>query len=127
MRLRFLLVFCLVLCALGVITSQHRARGLFIDLERAQEHAKRLDVEWNQLQLDQTAASKHGLIDPVARRDLQMVAITPARTVYLDVSQPLPPAAAPVPHPSASRPGASASYSANSRSLVSQPRQGGQP
>jgi cell division protein FtsL len=72
----------LLLCALLLVTSQHRARKAFIDLGRAQAAARKLDVEWNQLQLEQTRLAKHSLIDAVARRDLHMQPVAPNRTLY---------------------------------------------
>jgi hypothetical protein len=45
-----LLVF-VVLCALSVVTSQHKARKLYIELQKEKERALQMDVEWGQLQL----------------------------------------------------------------------------
>ena len=82
-RLTFLIGVLLVVAALALVTSQHRARKLFIELERTQAAARQLDVEWNQLQLQQTQLTKHSLIDAAARRDLKMQPVSPARTLYL--------------------------------------------
>jgi cell division protein FtsL len=73
----------LVVCALSVVNSQYQARSLFIELERAQALARQLDIEWAQLQLDQSTLGKHARIEANARRDLNMTALTPARTQYL--------------------------------------------
>ncbi len=75
-------VSVLLLCALLLVTSQHRARKAFIDLGRAQAAARKLDIEWNQLQLEQTRLAKHSVIDAVARRDLNMQPVAPNRTLY---------------------------------------------
>jgi cell division protein FtsL len=83
MRLNLVLVAALVACALSLISSQQQARRLFIDLDRAQSQAKQLEIEWNQLQIEQSTWGKHALIDQVARRDLRMVPVTPARTQYV--------------------------------------------
>lgn len=82
-RLTLLLVAALVSCALSLINAQYQARRLFIELERAQAAARQLDIEWRQLQLDQSTYGKHARIEATARRDLNMVALTPARTQYL--------------------------------------------
>lgn len=82
-RLSFILTLTLVLCALSVVTSQYQARRLFIELERAQSVAKQLDIEWAQLQLDQSTLGKHARIEVNARRELHMMSVTPARTQYL--------------------------------------------
>ncbi len=82
-RLNLLLTVLLILCALSLVNAQYQARRLFIELERAQSAAKQLDVEWSQLQLDQSTLGKHARIEANARRDLSMVALTPARAQYL--------------------------------------------
>lgn len=82
-RISFVLTIALVICALSVVNSQYQARRLFIELERAQAAAKQLDIEWAQLQLDQSTLGKHARIEANARRDLNMVSVTAARTQYL--------------------------------------------
>ncbi|MDF3034874.1 MAG: ftsL [Paucimonas sp.] len=82
-RINVVLLIALVLCALSLVNSQYQARRLFIELERAQSLSKQLDIEWAQLQLDQSTLGKHARIEAVARRELQMVPVTPARTQYL--------------------------------------------
>jgi cell division protein FtsL len=82
-RLNILLTAALVLCAMSVVKSQYQARRLFIEIERAQAAARQLDIEWAQLQLDQSTLGKHARIDANARRDLNMIPVTPARTEYL--------------------------------------------
>jgi len=86
MKLNAVLVGLLLVCALLLVTSQHRARKAFIDLERAQSIARKQEVEWNRLQLEQTRLAKHSLIDSVARRDLKLQPVSPDRTLYLNPS-----------------------------------------
>lgn len=82
-RLSALLTLLLVICALALVSAQYRSRQLFIELERAQATARELDIAWAQLQLDQSTLGKHARIEANARRDLGMVALTPARAQYL--------------------------------------------
>jgi len=84
-RANIFLTALLVVCALGLVTSQHRARKLFIDVERAQAQAAQLEVRWNRLQVEQTALAKASLIDAKARRELAMQSISPDRTLHLVV------------------------------------------
>jgi len=84
-RVNLLLSLLLVVCALGLVSSQDRARKLFVDLERAQAQAARLEVQWDQLQIEQTALAKAARIDTKARRELAMEAISPQRTLHLVV------------------------------------------
>ncbi|WP_151448576.1 cell division protein FtsL [Lacisediminimonas profundi] len=82
-RFASVLTLLLVLCALSLVTAQYQSRRLFIELERAQGLARQLDVEWSQLQLDQSTLGKSARIEANARRDLNMVPVTPGRTQYL--------------------------------------------
>jgi len=71
---RFNMIFLLivVVCALGVVTSQHKARKLFQELEAEQEHARQLDVEYGQLQLELSTWATHPRIEQIAREKLRM-------------------------------------------------------
>lgn len=79
-RLNAFLLVVLVACALAVITSQHRARKLFIDLEQAQGAAKKLDEEWTQLQLEQGTWATHKRVEAIASKSLGMRLPDPAST-----------------------------------------------
>ena len=54
------------------MTSQHKARKLFAELEQEQERAKQLDVEWGQLQLEQSTWAMHARVEKIARERLRM-------------------------------------------------------
>ncbi len=82
-RLNLVVTALLVLCGLSLVNAQYHARSLFIELERAQAAARQLDIEWAQLQLDQSTLGKHARIEATARRELNMMPVTPARTQYL--------------------------------------------
>jgi cell division protein FtsL len=84
-RLNFLLTILLVGCALLLVNAQYQARELFIELERAQSLGRQLDIEWAQLQLDQSTLGKNARIEAIARHDLNMISLTPQRTQYLTV------------------------------------------
>ncbi len=71
-RLNLLLLLVLTVCALGLVTSQHKARKLFSELEQEQERAKQLDVEWGQLQLEQSTWAMHARVEKIARERLHM-------------------------------------------------------
>ncbi len=84
-RLNFLLLLLVVGCALMLISTQHKSRGLFVEHERSMQAARQLEVEWNQLQLDQVALAKATRIDQVARGQLKMQTPTAAQTRYLSL------------------------------------------
>jgi len=71
-RTNLILLALLTACALGLVTSQHKARKLFAEFEREQERAKQLDVEWGQLQLEQSTWAMHARVEKIARDRLHM-------------------------------------------------------
>jgi cell division protein FtsL len=78
-KLNLLLVALLIACSLGVVTAQHKARKLFIDLQQEQDLAKQMDVEWGQLQLEQSTWAMHARIEKIATSQLAMHVPEPAR------------------------------------------------
>ena len=71
-RINLILLLVLTACALGLVSSQHKARKLFGELEREQDRAMQLDVEWGQLQLEQSTWSMHARVEKIARDRLRM-------------------------------------------------------
>ena len=71
-RLNLFLLLVAVLCALSVVTSQHKARKLFQSLEAEQERAKLLEVEFGQLQLELSTWATSPRIEKIAREKLKM-------------------------------------------------------
>lgn len=82
-KLNLVLTALLVMCALSVIKAQYQARNLFIELGRIDQQARQLDIDWSQLQLDQSTLGKHARIEEIARTELNMAPLSPARTQYL--------------------------------------------
>lgn len=87
-RVNFLLLAVVVACALGVITAQHKARKLFIDLEAGQSAAKKLDDEFTQLQLEQGTWATNKRIEAVASRSLGMRLPQPGTTRVITLGGP---------------------------------------
>lgn len=83
-RLNLVLVLILVLCALSIVSSNHRARKLFIELEREQTRMHALDVEWGQLQLELSTWANHSRVEKIARDRLQMKTPPPAQVLPLE-------------------------------------------
>jgi cell division protein FtsL len=71
-RLNVLLLAFAIACALAVITSQHRARRVFSELEGAQAMAQKLNEEWTQLQLEQSTWATNKRVESLASRKLGM-------------------------------------------------------
>ena len=86
-KINIVLVTLLVGCALSLVNAQYRARQLFFEVEKLNQQAHQLDIDWSQLQLDQSTLGKNARIEQIARTDLGMVPLTPARTQYLKAGQ----------------------------------------
>jgi cell division protein FtsL len=71
-RITFLLLAALVICAMAVVASQHKARKLYVELQKEQATAKQLEVEWGQLQLEQGTWATHARVERIATRELNM-------------------------------------------------------
>jgi cell division protein FtsL len=86
-RLNVMLLILLIGCAISVITSQHQARKLFIELEGEQVAAKKLEEERTQLQLEQSTWATHKRIESVASKSLGMKLPDPATTVIVTLPE----------------------------------------
>ncbi len=78
-RLNLLLFAILLASSLALVSSQHRARKLYVELQKQQELAKQLEVEWGQLQLEQSTWAMHGRVEKIATQKLNMRVPLPAR------------------------------------------------
>jgi cell division protein FtsL len=71
--------------ALGVVYGKQEARNRFNELQKLTTQRDDLDIEWGQLQLEQSTWATHGRVEQVAHDDLGMV--TP-QTSDLRIVQP---------------------------------------
>jgi cell division protein FtsL len=71
-RLNFILLLALAACALALVTSQHQARKLYVELQKEQDAAKQIEVEWGQLQLEQSTWATHARVEKLAVQSLGM-------------------------------------------------------
>ncbi|HZF22106.1 MAG TPA: cell division protein FtsL [Burkholderiales bacterium] len=88
-KLNLVLSGILVVCALGLVTSQHKARKLFVELQKQQEVAKQLEVEYGQLHLEQSTWAMHSRVEKIAADTLRM-RVPPAARVHLVPPPPAP-------------------------------------
>jgi cell division protein FtsL len=82
-KLNIVLAGLLVGCALSVVNARYQRNLLINDLEKLQTQQRQLDVDWSQLQLDQSTFGKNERIEQIAHDQLKMTPLTPARTQYL--------------------------------------------
>jgi cell division protein FtsL len=78
-RAALLLLALLIGCALALVTSQHRARKLYVELQKEQELARQYEVEWGQLQLEASTWAMHSRIEKIAAQSLGMRVPPPGR------------------------------------------------
>ena len=71
-KLNLILFMVLILTALGTITAQHKARKLYFELQQQQDASKQYDIEWGQLQLEQSTWAMHARIEQIAEQQLHM-------------------------------------------------------
>jgi cell division protein FtsL len=72
LRLNLFLLGLAIMCALSVVTSQHKARKYFVELQAEKDKAQQMEVEWGQLQLEQSTLALPAKVEKVASRQLQM-------------------------------------------------------
>ena len=68
--------------AAGAIYCKHRARELFVQLERLNGQRDNLQIEWGQLQLEQSAWSTQAFVERVASTKLHM-AMPPPKEIQV--------------------------------------------
>ncbi len=63
--------------AAGAIWCKHRSREMFVELESLNARRDNLEIEWGQLQLEQSAWSTHAFVERVASTKLRMATPPP--------------------------------------------------
>jgi cell division protein FtsL len=71
-KLNLILLAILIACSLSVVTSQHKARKLYVELQKEQEIARKFEVEYGQLQLEQSTWAMHPRVEKIASGQLMM-------------------------------------------------------
>ncbi len=69
---RGFLLALVIAAALGVVDSQNQARKLFVSLQQEKEEARQMEVEWGQLQLEQSTLAAPARVERIASQQLQM-------------------------------------------------------
>ena len=83
-RINLLFMLIAVACALSVVSSNHVARKLFVELEREQNRMRELEVEWGQLQLEQSTWAAHARVEKIARERLAMKSPMPGQIIAVE-------------------------------------------
>ena len=69
------LVFAIVCVtsAMALIYTKHESRKLFVELESLTQERDELNIEWGQLQIEQSTWATHARIEQVATDDLELM------------------------------------------------------
>jgi cell division protein FtsL len=68
--------------AAAAVYIKHRSRQMFVELERLETRRDNLEIEWGQLQLEQSAWSTHAFVERVAGAKLHM-AMPPPKEIEI--------------------------------------------
>jgi len=77
------LVFLVTISALTVVYTKYRTRALFVKIQRLEKQLEAYEIEWGQLQLEQTTWAEHNRIERLARMRLELVLPERDAIVYL--------------------------------------------
>ena len=69
----FVFAVVCVTSALALVYTKHESRKLFVELETLTHERDQLNIEWGQLQIEQSTWSTHARIEQVATDDLALV------------------------------------------------------
>ncbi len=83
-RVNLLLLLAVLASAIYLVNVQYQSRRLFSELERANAQGRRLALEQERLLLLRRAQATSARIERLAREKLNMRAVTPAITVYVN-------------------------------------------
>ncbi|MCK9200614.1 MAG: cell division protein FtsL [Gallionella sp.] len=83
--LNVLLLMAVVMCALSVVSSQHKARKMYIDLQKEKELAQQMEIEWGQLQLELSTLATPGRVEKIAEQQLRMQLPTSGQVQFIRV------------------------------------------
>lgn len=72
-----------IISALAVVYAKYQSRTLFVELQSLNRARDAMDVEWGQLQLEQSTWTDHGRIEGVARSRLGMLLPEPNQIVVV--------------------------------------------
>jgi cell division protein FtsL len=105
-RLNLVLLLAVLASAVYLVSVQYDSRRLFTQLDYARNEAKRLETEYDRLQVEKRAQATPARVEKLAKEKLQMRQATPAITHYVTYSGAVVPAQPAFPQAAASARGA---------------------
>jgi cell division protein FtsL len=71
-KLNLILFAVLLTTALATVAAQHKSRKLYFELQQQKDAASQYEIEWGQLQLEQSTWAMHSRIEDIAEKHLNM-------------------------------------------------------
>ena len=85
-RLNLVLLLAVIASAVYLVSVQYDSRRLFAELDKARSEAKRLESDYDRLQVEKRAQATPSRVERIAREKLQMHQATPGVTTYVTYS-----------------------------------------
>ena len=73
-----------VMSAIALIYAKHESRKLFVELEALTTERDELNIEWGQLQIEQSTWATHARIERVATEELSLVRPKPTKIYVIE-------------------------------------------
>ena len=73
-----------VMSAIALVYTKHESRRLFIELEQLTTERDELNIEWGQLQIEQSTWATHARIEKVAADELALVRPKPTEIYVIE-------------------------------------------
>jgi cell division protein FtsL len=93
MRLNLMLLLAVVASALYLVGVQYESRSVFVEMEKARSESRRLETEFERLQVEKRAQATPARVEQLAKAKLQMRQASPGVTAYVTYT----PTSAPAP------------------------------
>ncbi|MDE2416358.1 MAG: cell division protein FtsL [Burkholderiales bacterium] len=87
-RLNLVLLVAVMASAVYLVGVQYESRRVFTELDKARSEARRLEMEYERLQVEKRGQATPARVEKLAREKLQMRQATPAITTYVTYSTP---------------------------------------
>lgn len=71
--LTFVFALVCVISAIALVYTKHESRKLFVELEYLTRQTDELNIEWGQLQIEQSTWAQHARIEQLATEELSLL------------------------------------------------------
>lgn len=87
-RLNLVLLLAVLASAIYLVGVQYESRSVFTELDKARSEARRLESEYERLQVEKRGQATPARVEKLAREKLQMRQASPAITNYVTYAAP---------------------------------------